>query len=158
MANRSVSVLRVPPPPARSVGKRGRARAFARRAGGAVAAAASDQKHTLFAAGAAYGLGYASRKGKDGKSFASSIPRIKAIGLPGTLAVACFGVGKLAKSSPGLARAARHMTTGFLAIAAHRAGVGKDDAGKPNDVIEGDDDEGEGDEYSGGYGDAYDAT
>ena len=54
MATRSVSVLRVPPPPARSVGKRGRARAFARRAGGAVASAAADQKHLLAAGAAAF--------------------------------------------------------------------------------------------------------
>lgn len=153
MANRSVSVLRVPPPPARSFGKRGRVRAFARRAGSAVASEASDQKHSLMAGGAAYALGYASRKGKDGKSFAQSIPRIKAIGLPGTLALGSYLVGRFAKSSPGLARAARHMTTGFLAVAAHRAGVGKDDKGNPNEVVEGDDDDNE--EYSGAYGQEY---
>lgn len=154
MANRSVSVVRVPPPPSHAFGKRrGRVRAFARRAGGAIASAAADQKHTLIAGGAAFALGYASRKGKDGKSFAQSIPRIKAIGLPGTLAVASWLVGKYAPAGGGLARSARHMTTGFLAVAAHRAGVGKDDSGKPNEVLEGDDDEGE--EYSGAYGQEY---
>lgn len=156
MANRSVSVLRVPPPPARSFGKRrgGRVRAFARRAGSAVASVAADQKHTLMAGGAAYALGYASRKGKDGKSFAQNIPRIKAIGLPGTLAVVSWGVGRFAKQDGTLARAARHFTTGFLAVAAHRAGVGKDDKGNPNEVVEGDDDDG-GEEYSGAYGQEF---
>lgn len=136
LVKRSVSVVRIPA----LARARGAVRRFASRHPrvAKVASAAADQRHLIAASGAGYALGYLSRKDKDGKSFVQRLPRIDAIGVPGTLALAAWGVGKFTNS-----RIARHMCTGFAAIAAYRAGVGKDKDGKPNDVIEGDDDDGE---------------
>lgn len=124
MAN--VKVIRVPRLPSLSRARAGR---FARRAGGAVATAAKDEKHTLIAGASAYALGYASRKGTDGKSMLSGIPRIKALGVTGTLAAVAWVGAKYTKS-----RVLRHIATGFVAVAAYTAGVGDGES------VEGDDD------------------
>ncbi len=129
-----VSIIRVPRLP--SVSRAG-ARKFARRAGSAVAAAAKDEKHTLVALGAAAALGYASRKGKDGKSIASGLPKVEALGVAGTYALAAFVAAKYTKS-----RTLRHVATGLGSVAAYKFGLGK------NEAVEGDDDD---DDVSGGY-------
>lgn len=129
-----VSVIRVPRLPA----SRGRVRHFARRAGSAVAAAARDEKHTLVAVGAAAALGYATRKGADGKSLSQKLPRIDALGVAGTYGILAWAGAKYTKN-----RTMRHVATGLLAVAAYKFGQG-DGA-----TVEGDDD-GD-DDVSGGY-------
>lgn len=136
----SVKVLRVPPIRSES---RGRVRHFARRAGRAVASAASDEKHTLAASLAAAAFGYAERPGKDGKSLASKLPKIPGMSTVGSAAAIAWGVSKFGPFKGN--RMARHIATGLLAVAAYKLGKGGTDA------LSGDDDEGE--DYAGSYGD-----
>jgi hypothetical protein len=85
-----------------------RAGKLARRAGGAVATAASEEKHTIAAVVAGAAVGYMQRNNVQ-------VPYISALGLPGTYGVVALGIAKFSKS-----RVARHVATGLLSVAAYQ--------------------------------------
>lgn len=130
-----VSIIRVPRLPSPS---RAGARRFARRAGSAVASAAKDEKHTLVAAVSAAAFGYAERPGKDGKSFASKLPKIPGMSTVGSAAAIAFVASKVMKKN----RVLRHVATGLISVAAYKLGKGGTEA------LQGEDDD---DDVSGGY-------
>lgn len=114
----SVKVIRVPRLP--SVSRAG-ARRFARRVGGAALQTARDEKHTLFAAGAAAALGYLEKQGQ-------SLPKIEALGTAGTYGVAAWLAAKYTHN-----RSLRHVATGLLSVAAYKLGKGEGVAGDDDD-------------------------
>jgi hypothetical protein len=87
---------------------------MARRAGSAVASAARDEQHTLYAIGAAGALGYAQREG-----MLDSIPHIDALGVEGTLGGVAWAIGRYTKS-----KTASHIATGLLCVAINKMAAG----------------------------------
>lgn len=129
MANGKLAVIRVP---RLAPATRGKVKAGARRAFGAAAKAARDEKHTLTAVVAAAGLGWAERPGKDGKpSLASKLPKIDALGVAGTYGGLAWVGAKLTKN-PVLS----HVATGLLSIAAYK--FGRDEKMAGDDEVAGD--------------------
>jgi hypothetical protein len=84
--------------------------ALARRGGTAAAAVAAAEKHTMWALGAAGALGYASRE-----DMLTSVPRIDALGVEGTLGAAAWVIGKMTGS-----KVASHVATGLLSVAIYK--------------------------------------
>lgn len=78
---------------------------LARRSASAVGRAASSEKHTIAAVGAAAVLAYAKRAGVD-------LPKIEALGTSGTYGLVLWALGKYTKSPM-----AQHAATGLLSIA-----------------------------------------
>jgi hypothetical protein len=81
-----------------------RARHYARKAGGAVA----SEKHTMVALAAAAAYGFVEKQGYQ-------IPSIGPIGPAGTVGLAAWLYGRMAKNNT-----AQHLATGLLAIAVNR--------------------------------------
>ena len=79
----------------------------ARRGGGIAAAAASAERHTLAAVGAAAALGFLKRNNVQ-------LPKVDALGTPGTYGVVLWALARWSKS-----RVAGHMATGLLCLAAY---------------------------------------
>lgn len=78
---------------------------LARRGGSAVARAASSEKHTIAAVGAAALLAYAKKAGVD-------LPKVDAIGTSGTYGLVLWALGRYTRSPM-----AQHAATGLLSIA-----------------------------------------
>ncbi len=95
----------------------------ARRGVSMAAREAREEKHTLYALGAAAALGYAERQEYD-------LPHVEAVGVAGTYGVLAWIIGKYTKN-----RSARHMATGLLSIAVNRFAAG--DEGTSGDMVEG---------------------
>lgn len=89
-----------------------RAGRIARRAGGAVAKAAWNEKHTITALVAAGVLGYMQRPAAAGAPARTPLPHIAALGEAGTYALGAFLVGKATGSV-----VAQHVATGLGCVA-----------------------------------------
>lgn len=93
---------------ARELGRRaGRA---TRRAGGAIARGASEEKHRLAAIVAAGALGWAKKSGW-------SLPSIGPLGTSGSAALIAYGIARMTGS-----RVASHAATGLACVAAYSLG------------------------------------
>jgi hypothetical protein len=92
---------------------RRRGAAIARRAGSATLKAAYAEKHTLAAVASAAVLGLAKKQG-------IALPKIDALGTPGTYGAALWIAGRFAKSE-----VLSHMATGLLSVAAYQLGAGE---------------------------------
>lgn len=96
----------------------------ARRTGSRVASAANAERHTLAAVGAAAALGFLKRSKVD-------LPKIDAIGTPGTYGLALWMFARFTKS-----RIAGHMATGLLCLSAYEFAQ---NLGVPGSTMSGDD-------------------
>lgn len=92
----------------------GRARRVATKFASAAVSAARDEKHRLYAVGAAGVLGYAEKQGWD-------LPHIDMLGIPAT-----YGLGGWLLMKAGVIRnkSFSHCVTGLLAVAAYKFGSG----------------------------------
>jgi len=84
-----------------------RASRLARRAGGAAARAALDEKHTLASVGAAAVLGYMARSG-------TTLPHVDALGVAGTYGLVAWAAGRGMRN-----RTLSHIATGLLSVQAY---------------------------------------
>lgn len=93
----------------------GRARRVASKFASAAASAARDEKHRLYACGAAAIVGYAEKEGWN-------LPHIPAIGVP-----ASWGLGGwfLLKAGIIKSKSLSHAVTGLLAVASYKFGAGE---------------------------------
>lgn len=85
---------------------------------------AREEKHTIYAVGAAAAIGYAEANDID-------VPHWAPLGVAGTLGAAAFLYGRYANS-----KIARHLATGALSIAAYKITSGAE-GGTSGDYIEG---------------------
>ena len=92
----------------------GRARRVASKIYGAAATAVRDEKHRLYAVGAAFAVGYAEKEGWD-------LPHVDMLGVPAT-----WGLGLWLAQKAGLIRnkSVSHATTGLLCVASYKFGSG----------------------------------
>jgi hypothetical protein len=102
MARRASVMLASPRP---TVIRQTRIVKTARRAGGAIARAASSEKHTIAAVAAAAAIAFAKKQGVD-------LPKIDALGTAGTYGLVLWAVGRYTKSPM-----AQHAATGLMSIA-----------------------------------------
>jgi len=91
---------------------RRRGAAIARRAGSATLKAAYAEKHTLAAVASAAVLGLAKKQG-------IALPKIDALGTPGTYGAALWIAGRFMRSE-----VLSHMATGLLSVSAYQLGAG----------------------------------
>lgn len=92
---------------------RRRGASIARRAGSATLKAAYAEKHTLAAVATSAVLGLAKKQG-------IALPKIDALGTPGTYGAALWIAGRFMKSE-----ILSHMATGLLSVSAYQLGAGE---------------------------------
>lgn len=99
--------------PSVSPATRRRVAGVARRAGGAAARAAYAEKHTIAAVLAAAAFGWMKKSGVQ-------LPKIDAIGTPGTYGLVAWGLGRF-MGSP----VASHIATGLMSVSAYELASGQ---------------------------------
>lgn len=113
----SVKIVRVP---TFSAAAKRRASGIARRGFSAAARAASSERHTIAAVGAAAVLGFMQRSGV-------SLPKVDALGTAGTYGLIAWAGGRFMRS-----QILSHVATGLMSISAYQLAAGQ--------TVSGDDD------------------
>lgn len=111
----AVKIVRVP---SFSAATKRRAAGLARRGFSAAARAASSEKHTIAAVGAAATLGFMQRSGV-------TLPKIDALGTAGTYGLIAWAGGRFMRS-PILS----HIATGLMSISAYQLAAGQTVSGE----------------------------
>jgi hypothetical protein len=127
MAKTSTSkpiVLRVPTP---SPATRAKVAGVARRGYSAAARVASQERHTLVAIGSAAVLGYMKKQGV-------ALPKIAALGTPGTYGLIAFAIGRFTRSP-----IAQHVATGLMSVSAYELASGQTLSGEVMGNVMGED-------------------
>lgn len=117
-------VLRVPTP---SPATRAKAAGVARRGYSAAARVASQERHTLVAIGGAAVLGYMKKQGVQ-------LPKINALGTPGTYGLIAWAIGRFTKSP-----VAQHVATGLMSVSAYELASGQTLSGEVMGNVMGED-------------------
>jgi len=116
----SVKIVRVP---TFSPAAKRRAAGLARRGFSAAARAASSERHTIAAVGAAAVLGFMQRQGV-------ALPKVDALGTAGTYGLIAWAGGRFMKS-PVLS----HVATGLMSISAYQLAAGQTLSGEDGGAL-----------------------